>query len=69
MNIAYKDGREFELVYDQAKHSYTIDGKKVPAVTRVIDACFPKYLTDWAVKEGADFFKQSLHTQGYTKCK
>ena len=60
MNIAYHDGREFELVYDPATHSYTIAGKKVPAVTRVIAACFPKYLTDWAVKEGADFFKQSL---------
>ena len=60
MNITYKDGREFELEYDPARHSYTIAGKKIPAVTRVIDACFPKYLTDWAVKEGADFFKQSL---------
>jgi hypothetical protein len=60
MNIVYHDGREFELDYDSAKHSYTIAGKKIPAVTRVIDACFPKYLTDWAVKEGADFFKQSL---------
>ena len=50
MNITYKDGREFELEYDPARHSYTIAGKKIPSVTRVIDSCFPKYLTEWAVK-------------------
>ena len=60
MHISYADGREFDLIYDPLKHSYTVDGNKIPAVTRVIDACFPKYLTDWAVKEGADFFRQSL---------
>ena len=60
MTVVYKDGREFDLVYDADKHSYTIDGKKIPSVTRVIDSCFPKYLTEWAVKEGADFFRQSL---------
>jgi len=41
-------------------HSYKVDGEKVPSVTKVIDACFPKHLTDWAVAEGADFFKASL---------
>jgi len=58
--IKYKDGREFQLIFDAAMHSYKVDGEKVPSVTKVIDACFPKHLTDWAVAEGADFFKASL---------
>ena len=58
--IKYKDGREFQLVFDPDVHSYKVDGEKVPSVTKVIDACFPKHLTDWAVAEGADFFKASL---------
>lgn len=58
--IKYKDGREFQLVFDPDLHSYKVDGEKVPSVTKVIDACFPKHLTDWAVAEGADFFKASL---------
>ena len=60
MVIKYKDGREFQLIFDVEMHSYKVDGEKVPSVTKVIDACFPKHLTDWAVAEGADFFKASL---------
>ena len=60
MVIKYKDGREFQLIFDAEMHSYKVDGEKVPSVTKVIDACFPKHLTDWAVAEGADFFKASL---------
>ena len=60
MKISYKDGREFNLVYDEVKHTYMVGDNKIPSVTRVIDSCFPKYLTDWAVKEGADFFLQSI---------
>ena len=60
MVVTYKDGREFQLIFDAAMHSYKVDGEKVPSVTKVIDACFPKHLTDWAVAEGADFFKASL---------
>ena len=60
MVIKYKDGREFQLIFDADMHSYKVDGEKVPSVTKVIDACFPKHLTDWAVAEGADFFKASL---------
>ena len=60
MKISYKDGGEFDLVYDEVKHTYMVDENKIPSVTRVIDSCFPKYLTDWAVKEGADFFIQSI---------
>ena len=60
MKIHYTDGRKFELEYDDVKHSYVVDGDKIPSVTRVIDSCFPKYLVDWAVQEGAGFFLQSL---------
>jgi hypothetical protein len=60
MKIHYTDGREFELEYNPDKHSYVVDGNKIPSVTRVIDSCFPKYLVDWAVQEGADFFLQSI---------
>ena len=60
MQIVYKDGSEFKLEYDDEKHSYVVDGNKIPSVTKVIDSCFPKYLVDWAVQEGADFFLQSL---------
>ena len=60
MVIKYKDGREFELVFDEDDHTYKVDGKRIHSVTKVLDACFPKYLTRWAVTEGADFFKASL---------
>ena len=60
MVIKYKDGREFELVFDEDDHTYKVDGKRIHSVTKVLDACFPKYLTTWAVTEGADFFKASL---------
>lgn len=60
MKIEYKNGNVYELEYNDEKHTYVVEGNKIPSVTRVIDSCFPKYLTDWAVKEGADFFKQSL---------
>ena len=60
MLIKYKDGREFQLIFDADMHSDKVDGERVPSVTKVIDACFPKHLTDWAVAEGADFFKASL---------
>ena len=60
MQIVYKDGSEFNLEYDDAKHSYVVDGNKIPSVTKVIDSCFPKYLVDWAVQESASFFLQSV---------
>ena len=54
--ITYHDGREFDLDFSKEKHSYFLDGEKIHSVTRVIDACFPKYLVDWAVKEGAEAY-------------
>ena len=60
MQIVYKDGSEFKLEYDDEKHSYIVDGNKIPSVTKVIDSCFPKYLVDWAIQESASFFLQSV---------
>ena len=63
--IEYEDVSMYYLYYNPEKHSYesSDDGKeweKVPSVTWIIDSCFPKYLTDWAVQEGADFFLKSI---------
>ena len=65
--IEYKDGAQFFLYYDREKHSYEVQTSlsakvwdKIPSVTRIIDSCFPKYLMDWAVTEGAEFFLKSL---------
>ena len=42
MVIKYKDGREFDLVFDEEAHTYKVDGEKIHSVTKVLDACFPK---------------------------
>jgi hypothetical protein len=64
--IEYWDGDNVDLEYNEEKHSYMVDGEKVPSVTRVIDAVFPKYLTDWATKAGADWWLNTHILEGYT---
>ena len=54
--VQYESGDDVELEYNDEKHSYVVDGKQVPAVTRVVDAVSPKNLTDWAAKAGADWW-------------
>ena len=54
--IQYWDGDDVDLEYNDEKHTYMVDGEKVPSVTRVIDSVFPKYLTDWAAACGADWW-------------
>jgi len=54
--IEYWDEDNVDLEYNEEKHSYMVDGEKVPSVTRVIDAVFPKYLTDWAAYTGANWW-------------
>ncbi len=54
MIITYKNGKEYALDYDEGAHSYKVDGIKVPSVTRVVDGCFPKNLTDWALLVGKE---------------
>jgi len=55
--IEYWDGDNVDLEYNEEKHTYMVDGEKIPSVTRVIDAVFPKYLTDWAAQAGANWWR------------
>ena len=57
--IQYWDGDDIDLEYDDAKHAYMVGDRKVPSVTRVVDAVFPKYLVDWAATAGADYWKEN----------
>ena len=58
--IQYWDGDDIDLEYDDAKHTYMVGDRKIPSVTRVVDAVFPKYLVDWAAQAGADYWKDSI---------
>ena len=58
MFITYKNGKEYKLDYDDDAHSYKVDGVKVPSVTRIVDACFPKNLTEWAVSVGEEEYRR-----------
>ncbi len=60
MIITYKNGREYDLDYDDKAHSYKVDGIKVPSVTRVVDGCFPKNLTDWALSIGEEEYHKII---------
>ena len=55
--IRYHTGDKVLLEYDHAAHSYVVEEEKVPNVTTLIDGVFPKYLTEWAAKCGADYWK------------
>jgi len=54
--IQYWDGDDIDLEYNDAKHTYMVGERKVPSVTRVVDAVFPKHLTVWAAQAGADYW-------------
>ena len=60
MFITYKNGKEYSLDYDDKAHSYKVDDVKVPSVTRIIDACFPKNLTDWALNVGKEEYRRVI---------
>ena len=60
MYITYKNGKEYDLDYDDKAHSYKVDGVKIPSVTRLIDSCFPKNLTNWAVTVGEEEYHRIL---------
>jgi len=60
MFITYKNGKEYNLDYDEDAHSYKVDGVKIPSVTRIVDACFPKNLTDWAVSIGEEEYHRII---------
>ena len=54
--VQYKHGKDVDLEYNDEKHTYMVEGKQVPAVTRIVDAVSPKNLTEWAAKAGADWW-------------
>ena len=54
--IQYWDGDDIDLEYDDKRHTYMVGDRKIPSVTRVVDAVFPKYLVDWAAACGADYW-------------
>ena len=60
MFITYKNGKEYRLDYDDKAHSYKVDDVKIPSVTRIIDACFPKNLTDWALNVGEEEYRRVI---------
>ncbi len=60
MYITYKNGSEYLLDYDDAAHSYKVEGIKVPSVTRVVDGCFPKHLVDWALGIGEEEYHRII---------
>ena len=60
MYITYKNGKEYDLDYDDDAHSYKVDGVKVPSVTRLIDSCFSKNLTEWAVTVGEEEYHRII---------
>jgi len=60
MFITYKNGKEYNLDYDDEAHSYKVDGVKIPSVTRVVDACFPKHLVDWALSIGEEEYHRVI---------
>ena len=65
--IKYHTGHEFDITYDPIEHKYWLDEDQIPSVTRIIDSCFPKHLTEWAAKAGADAYlecwNQNLEVQ------
>ena len=56
--IRYHTGDKVLLEYDHAAHSYVVEDLKIPNVTTLIDGVFPKYLTEWAAKCGADYWRE-----------
>ena len=60
--IRYHTGDKVLLEYDHAAHSYVVEEEKVPNVTTLIDGVFPKYLTEWAARCGADYWKEHYGT-------
>ena len=61
MILSYKNGKEYDLEYDDKAHSYKVEGVKVPSVTRVVDGCFPKDLTHWALSVGQEEYDKVIN--------
>ena len=60
-NIEYSDGDNISLLFNEGKHQYTVEGEYVPAVTSVLSTTIAKqkFLMPWAVKMGAEWFRDN----------
>lgn len=63
--VQFKHGDDVELEYNDEKHTYMVEDKLVPAVTRIVDAVSPKSLTEWAAKAGADWWFKISNSDNY----
>ena len=61
MKIEFHDGESIELEFNEAKHQNSHGGQFVPAVTSVLSTTIAKqqFLMPWAVKMGAEWFKEN----------
>jgi|TARA_R100000049_G_C1948206_1_gene94320 genome maintenance exonuclease 1 len=56
MKLAYHDGQDIELEFDEKKHYYTVEGRYAPSVTTILDSIAKPALLPWAASEGAKWF-------------
>ena len=62
MIIKYPDGKNIELIFDEKSHKYKVGEDFVPSVTKIIDNIVPVFLTRWAAKEGAVWFRNHVES-------
>ena len=42
-NKRNRHSRDYYITFDEAKHTYTVDGKILQSVTNIVENCFPKF--------------------------
>jgi len=65
--IPYTHGDDVDLKYDDKKHAYMVGDEPVISVTKIVDAVFPKNLTEWAAKAGADWWWDTYLAKEFVK--
>ena len=57
--ITFHDGTEKTLNFREDKHWYSVDGDYVPSVTTILNVILKPALMPWAVKMGAEWFRDN----------
>ena len=57
--ITFHDGTEKTLNFREDKHWYSVDGDYVPSVTTILNVISKPALMPWAVKMGAEWFRDN----------
>ena len=57
--ITFHDGTEKTLNFREDKHWYSVDGDYVPSVTTILNVISKPALVPWAVKMGAEWFRDN----------